>query len=158
MDLEKLEKINELKEKGILSEDEFNKMKQQLLSDNTVNNPVKAESNKKKGVNWKNVGISFLITVATLVILGIVGVILEETGIIIADENEWKAFWRFFYIFLGVIYAIIASKLETKKYKNCAGAGTIFLVFFLFGPLAQWAGTYEFLQIKQGNAILKDKK
>ena len=34
MDIEKLEKLNELKEKGILSEDEFNKMKQEIISGN----------------------------------------------------------------------------------------------------------------------------
>ena len=39
MDLEKLEKLNELKEKGILSQEEFEKEKQKLLNDT----PVKAE-------------------------------------------------------------------------------------------------------------------
>lgn len=32
MDIEKLEKINELKEKGVISEEEFNKMKKELMS------------------------------------------------------------------------------------------------------------------------------
>lgn len=157
MDVEKLTKLNELKEKGILSEEEFNKMKQELLSDNTDNHSVKIKSNKNKGVNWKNVGISFLISVGTLGIAFIIGAILEEMGILY-DEKQWKAFWRIFYIFLGVIYAIIASKLETKKYKDCAGAFLVFIVFLFFAALGQWACTYQFLQIKQGNAILKEKK
>lgn len=34
MNIQELEKLNELKEKGILTQDEFNKQKQELLSDN----------------------------------------------------------------------------------------------------------------------------
>lgn len=157
MDIEKLEKINELKEKGIISEEEFNKMKKELMSETQSHNAIEKNSNQKEGINWKNVGISFLIAVATFALGFLIGSILEETGDI-ADENQWVRFWQIFYIFIGVIYTIIASKLETKKYKNCAAAWAVFLVFFLTGALAQWACTYQFLQIKQGYAVLKDKK
>lgn len=44
MNIEKLEKLNELKEKGIITQDEFNKQKQDLLSDNKSENKPKKQS------------------------------------------------------------------------------------------------------------------
>ncbi len=48
MDIEKLEKINELKEKGIISEEEFNKMKKELMSETQSHNAKVGASNKNK--------------------------------------------------------------------------------------------------------------
>ena len=47
MDIEKLEKLNELKEKGILTEEEFNIQKKELLSNNEQSQNVSKKQNEQ---------------------------------------------------------------------------------------------------------------
>ena len=54
MNIEELEKLNELKEKGIITQEEFDKKKEEMLSGG--NKAQKQASN----MNWYNLGISFL--------------------------------------------------------------------------------------------------
>lgn len=142
MNIQKLEKLNELKEKGILSKEEFEKQKQELLVDNKGNNPP------PKGINWKNFWISFIISLFWSFIVEIACFVVDDSFTI--------------FVLLLVLSAIgltiVASKLETKKYKNCCPAWEIFIGILLLRGLGVWIASYEFLQIKQGNAVLKDKK
>ncbi|MBR5599439.1 MAG: SHOCT domain-containing protein [Alphaproteobacteria bacterium] len=149
MDIEKLEKINDLKEKGIISEDEFNKIKAELITDATNNKDAKIDNNKKNRINWKNLGMSFLITSGVFILSFLI------LGIDATDVNI-KGFSLAVSMIVGIIYTFIAIKLETKKYKNCCPAGFVFIGCYLVGAIGIWILTYEFLQIKQGNAILKD--
>ena len=51
MDLEKLEKLNELKEKGILTQEEFEAEKKKLLKPNIPNVKTKVKSQKQETQN-----------------------------------------------------------------------------------------------------------
>lgn len=147
MDIEALTKINELKEKGILTQEEFDKQKQILLNEKS-NNKVSVKN--KEGVNWKNVGISFVISlIYSIIILFIYGVYGEVMG---------KNFFKAICFVSAVVVAIFSFTLKSGKYQNCSSPVAIFFVVGLFGPLGIWAALYQFLQIKQGNVALKEGK
>lgn len=156
MDVEKLEKLNELKEKGVITQEEFNAMKQQILIGNENNIDTKIKSNKNKGVNWKNSGISFLISVGIYSIAYIILCILEE--FYICPEEYLRGVGIGMNLAIAGIFQELAKKHKTHLYKKCDSPSLMFIMVLFFGPIGVWAATYEFLQIKQGNAILKDKK
>lgn len=149
MDLEKIEKLHELKEKGILSDEEFEKEKQKLLNDDEAS---QFEFQKKKTINWKNVGISFLISLVWFLCYLIVGQIIS----IACDIDVFDAY-VVLNIITAAILALISIKFETKKYKNCSSAIVIFIVAVLITGPCVWAAIYQFLQIKQGYAVLKSE-
>lgn len=138
MNIEKLEKLNSLKEKGILTQEEFDKQKEMLLS------------SSKKGVNWKNVGISALFTLLffTLQIV-IVAVIKYIT------QDSQSNYYQISNILPAIILTILAKKYKFSDYKNCTPAIGAFIGIMLLGPIATWAVTYQYLQVKHGNAVKK---
>lgn len=152
MDMEKLEKLHELKEKGILSDEEFEKEKQKLLSDDETPQARMQNSEKRKTTNWKNVGISFLCVVLYIVI-----------GSIIVNAAGEENYTYLINIFCGIVMAIIAKKLTPQKYnipfarmyRSGSPFVVVFMFIFLLGPIGLWLVIYQFLQIKQGHAVLK---
>lgn len=146
MDIEALTKLSELKEKGLLSQEEFEKQKAALLS-GRIENQVSTKN--KKGINWKNVGLSFLMALLwvffVLFISGMFSVVVDDSTIL-----------SILLIVTAVLLSIIASNLETQKYKNCCPAWEIFIGIILLQAFGVWIALYEFLQIKQGNVTLKE--
>lgn len=154
MDLEQLEKLNELKEKGILSQEEFEKKKKELLNDSVALQVKASNPSQKKGVNWKNVGLCFLGALLYFIItIVIVTTILYFAG----DDSLKMAFSRIINIICGIILAVIGKKLNMSQYKGCTAPWVAVIGMLFFGPLYFWFITYKFLQIKQGHAVLKDK-
>lgn len=153
MDLEKLEKLHELKEKGILSAEEFEKKKAELLNENKT----AQTTTSKKGISWKNVGLSFLFALLYLIIMIGIGSLIAYIADNITDK-ELEYIGRFANLICGIILAFIAKKLNTSQYEKCAPIWGIIVGMLLVGPLGFWIVTYQFLQIKQGYAVLKTKK
>lgn len=156
MNLEKLEKLNELKEKGILTQEEFEAEKKKILhSDTSIADGKKNENNKvatmpQKKINWKNVAISFFISL----IFSVITIFITFN---LYNEIDGIALSRIILgPIAGIIMCILAFSTKSGKYKNCTHPIVVFIVVLLLGPLGIWLGLYEFLQIKQGYAILKD--
>lgn len=147
MDLEQLEKLNELKEKGILTQEEFDIKKKEIL-----NNKEVTASTKQMGVNWKNVAISFGIT------LGYFLVFIIYYGVIFSfnESKEVLDIAGIIYRLLtAVVFTILAIKFETKKYKNTVPAWAAFVGILFLREIAVWMISYQFLQIKNGSRELK---
>ncbi|MBQ8785359.1 MAG: SHOCT domain-containing protein [Alphaproteobacteria bacterium] len=193
MDIEKLEKINELKEKGIISEEEFNKMKKELMSETQSHNAIEKNSNQKEGINWKNVGISFFMILIYTVLMGR---ILKHVATLVYSSFNNSMFSPFEILLLhsvvgykqiigfvvintflgGVLYYLskISQYIGDLLFKRILIAmfflSFISLILYINLPffilktilflslINVWAMTYQFLQIKQGYAVLKDKK
>lgn len=145
MDVEQLMKLSELKEKGILTPEEFEKQKAALLN-NTANNRVATQKNG--GIDWGNFGKSFLYTIIYCVVIGILVVSLGTS----MEENVIRAISM---ILTAVIMSILAFYVRSGKYQGYDSCFAIFIITIFFGPLAVWRTFYMYLQIKQGKAILK---
>lgn len=160
MDLEKLEKLNELKEKGILTQEEFDIEKKKLLQPEKIEVEKKAEiktqknenktSDKTNKINWKNCLISFFVMNFWMFLLGFISAILTHT-----TENV-ASIYKILIILVAIIYAFRAITKETYKYKNCAPAWGVFLAITFLGPIGIWLISYQFMQIKKGFARLKE--
>lgn len=153
MDLEELEKLHELKEKGILSAEEFEQKKADLLNENKA----AQTTTFKKGINWKNVGLSFSFSLLYFIILIVIGIIIAYIADNITDK-ELELIGKFLNLISGIILAFIAKKLNTSQYEKCAPIWGIIVGMLLVGPLGFWIVTYQFLQVKQGHAVLKTKQ
>lgn len=160
MDLEKLEKLNELKEKGILTQEEFDIEKKKILQPEEINvegnvkiKPQKNEikiSDKTHKINWKNCLISFLVMISWIFLLGFISVLFTHT-----TENN-ASIYKILITFVAIIYSFRAIAKETYKYKNCASAWGVFLAIMFLGPIGIWLISYQFLQIKKGFAKPKE--
>ena len=148
MDIEALTKLNELKEKGVLSQEEFESHKAALLN-NTAYNQQTTQQNK--GVNWKNVGTSFLISLIYYIFL-----VFLIYGI--GEERAARNCRNVINFLCAIVMAMIAFSQNSGRYKNCSSSLGIFFIVFLLGPIGLWGALYQFLQIKQGNAVLKEIK
>ncbi len=123
-------------------------VKRELPTDKS-NDPI--NGGKKKSVNWKNVGVSFLYTsIYTVFMLFITGIMST------IDEGIARACTIIANLTIAIILSVYASKLKTYKYKHVAPVWGIIIGMLFFQALAFWIVMYQFLQIKQGNAILKD--
>lgn len=136
-----LEKLNELKEKGVLTQEEFNSKKQELLNNDCEVSLVK--NAKTSGVN-----IVYSIVFTLFAMYGI-AVLCVGQGI-----NTWIPI-----ISSAFIYSIIAAKLKTKEY-NAWYCQPVLGVFI--GVTILWLGafpiyTYAFVQIKDKNVPLREK-
>ncbi len=151
MNIEELEKLNELKEKGVITQEEFDKKKEEMLSGGN-----KAQK-QTSIINWYNLGISFLFGLGSLGILIIIPLMLYAIDRNVPEATIENLRYLINFI-VAIIMSIIAYKLETKKYKNVAPIWATLLGVFLFGPLGVWLVSYDFLQIKDGLKELKVKK
>ena len=155
MDIEALEKLANLKDKGLITQEEFETQKQKLMNDNPKTNTNVTNATKSKGICWENVGISFLIAILYLLFKAFI-IVLIDNGDIKTDTLKNLSFG--INIIFGIVMAIYASKLKMSQYKNCGGAGGTFIGIWIFGELGVWIIFYQILQIKQGNAVLKPVK
>ena len=133
-----LEKLNELKEKGVLTQDEFNSKKQEML-----NNDSKRKKAKTSGAN-----IVYSI-VFTLFVMYSITFLCEGLGI-----DTWIPM-----ICSAFIYSIIAAKLKTKEYNAwyCQSALGVFIGLTILWLVAFPIYTYAFVQIKNKNVPLREK-
>ncbi len=144
MDIEQLEKLSELKEKGIITEEEFEEQKKDLLSPKPTH----------KGVSWKNIGLSFLIALA----VSVVEVILALGVSADVDSSDFTTAINLLNIALAIVMTIVSIRLKTSSYKSKLPAWGVFLVIIIFGSLGFWVAMYDVLQITQGNAEPKENK
>ena len=155
MNIEALEKLAALKEKGIISDAEFEIQKQKLLNDTPQPTAVyTAPINKvNKGINWANWFISLLFALVYTVLSGILADAME-----ISDEHL-PSFFGIINIITSIPLTIYALKVKIAKYKGitfCRQPGSIWIAMLFLGPIALGRLLYQFLQIKQGNAVLED--
>lgn len=146
MNIEKLEKLAELKKTGILTQEEYEEEKKILLSGQKESLPKEV----KEKINWKNIGLSFIyVLMLYFVLIGVAGLLIEkntalEKGLLVAIPVT--------------IFAGLAYKFETVKYKNGSGVIGSMIGVFVLGPIAAWVFTYHILQIKDGlRSLISDK-
>lgn len=130
IDIEKLEELNSLKEKGIITEEEFNEHKQKLLSKDDD------KSNSSKGFSWRNLGVSFLGAVLYMILAFYIDSIIPGS-------------YKILNIIAAIFFAVIALKMNIKY--SCL---LIFFVIIWWGPIGIWAAVYQFLQIRDKNVEL----
>lgn len=153
MDLEKLEKLHELKEKRILSAEEFDQRKAELLNENKEIQTASI----KKGINWRNFGIAFLYTLLYFMVMFSFGIVIAYVFEDITDSGL-NCIGKLANLVCGIILAVIAKKLKTSQYEKCAPIWAIVLGMLWFGAFCFLIIIYQFLQIKGGYATLKPQK
>ena len=136
--LEQLERLGKLKEKGLISEEDFLAQKKKLLE------------SEVKGVNWGNIFLSFLISLAVTLVYLFLSAVFSYLDILASDSR-----YIVLTFILACIFALIAKKLETYKYKNGSPFWGVFIGTMVLPSVAVWVFSYQFLQIKQKKAILK---
>ena len=146
MDIEKLEKLNELKEKGIITEEEFNAQKKDLLSSNHT-------QEAKTSFSWKNFAISFAIALIVLLFEVLLALGISPD----VDSPDFTGTLQVLNIALAIVMTIIAVRLKTSSYKSKLPAWGVFLAILFFGCIGFWVAMYDILQISQGNVELKTK-
>ncbi len=146
MDIEKLEKLNELKEKGIITEEEFNAQKKDLLSSNPT-------QEAKTSFSWKNFAISFAIALIVLLFEVLLALGISPD----VDSPDFTGTLQVLNIALAIVMTIIAVRLKTSSYKSKLPAWGVFLAILFFGCIGFWVAMYDILQISQGNVELKTK-
>lgn len=145
MNISDLEKLNELREKGILTQEEFEAEKNKIFYANRSkcakqNSPVKMNYTFFSTVNWKNLGISAIVAILYACIAMIVS--QKDFAIII--------------IVTAFILMLTSIKIKTDNYQKGAHPVTVFwcvIWLSMFGVL--WVA-YLYLQLFQGNLIPKD--
>ena len=143
MDIEKLEKLNELKEKGIITEEEFNAQKKDLLSSNPT-------QEAKTSLSWKNFAISFAIALIVLLFEVLLALGISPD----VDSPDFTGTLQVLNIALAIVMTIIAVRLKTSSYKSKLPAWGVFLAILFFGCIGFWVAMYDILQISQGNGEL----
>lgn len=157
--LEELDKLNNLKEKGILTQEEFDKRKEEILG--KQNN-----SSKTKGFAWSNLFISFFIALIGFLLSCALSAIL-----IYHNTTDFPNDYMLYliYMIIGLLLSCIAFKLESQKYKKTPSFIAIIIGFAIFshpkcflgsigGFLASWVVLFDILQIKAGNKELKSSE
>lgn len=144
MDIERLEKLSELKEKGIITEEEFNAQKKELLSSKT-------SQETKTSFSWKNFAVSFLIALIVVLVEVLLALGINPD----VDSPDFTGALQLLNIALAIVMTIIAVRLKTSSYKRKLPAWAVFLAIVFFGCIGFWVAMYDILQIKQNNAELK---
>ena len=140
MDIEKLEKLSELKEKGILTEEEFNAQKKELLSS-------KASQETKMSFSWKNLGVSFLITLVVVLVEVLLALGISPD----VNSPDFTGALQLLNIVLAVVMTIVAVRLKDTPSKRKLPAWAVFLAIVFAGCLGFWVTMYNILQINQNN-------
>ena len=149
MNVAKLELLCELKEKGLLTQQEFDEEKKRLL------NPSNFDTTIPKGkICWQNVGWSLIIITWCFIVSILVMKILNATTGMSYDDAAKNVF-GVSKILMALVLTIIAYKMKTSQYKNCASPLAIFIFTLVWSYLVAFFAIYEFLQIKQGKVALK---
>lgn len=149
MNIEELEKLNSLKDKGIITQKEFDEQKKKILG----NKSTPQEASKTK-INWRNVGISFLYALGSVLVTSVIATIIMYAYSDLSEKTS-TILGRIIYVIWAIIISVIAYKYETKKYKKNAPAWAIFIGVALFQALGVWVASYDLLQIKSGLKELK---
>lgn len=119
MNLEKLEKLNELREKGVLTQKEFNEEKKKLLTEKDEekkNNKEESKSNVLAligGISWKNVIFSALIALTGYILLIILSYLDGE----VFHFYDWMFISKLNWGIMAVIMTLFSLKMKTSKYQ-----------------------------------------
>ena len=155
MDIKKLEQLCKLREQGILTQEEFEIEKKKLLNSDIKTGEKRKDNltamvKSQRGVNWKNVFISFLIAFLWMFLCGAISIAFHKY----INEQIFKIG---FVVITAVILSFVAYKLNTQRYINCAPAWEVFIGVTFLQVIGVWYVIYQFLQIKQGFALIKDE-
>lgn len=144
MDIQKLEQLCKLKEKGIITEEEFEVEKKKILNISAVNQNINAQS---EGINWGNALYALVATGFPLLFLAIFFYVGMDNGSLIP----------FFIVFVieAFIFLLRAQKKQTYLYKNCLTPWVLFGLILISGPIAMCVALYQFYQIDDGLAEFK---
>ncbi|MBP5698802.1 MAG: ankyrin repeat domain-containing protein [Alphaproteobacteria bacterium] len=150
MNIEQLEKLNELREKGIITREQFEIEKKKILQSDS---DVKSYDNlSKPKINWKHLGLSFSISVIYFFLICFLSAFFKY-----ATASKDSIFPQLV-IISAVFFTFYAIKKETYKYRYCSSAWAIFFYIIFCIPLAIWVVSYQFLQINTGCASLIESK
>jgi len=141
MNLEKLEKLNELRENGILTQEEFEKQKKELL----MNDGDKISTFSEGKFSLKNFFLSLLGTLIFLVAF-----------LSLQHFVPIRSLWFIGALMFAAFPRMFLDSVKSQKYKKCMSPTTAAWLGLFFGPLGLWIAWYQYLQIKQGNAVLKE--
>lgn len=157
MDIEKLEKLTELKEKGVLTQKEFNEAKKKLLSEKDEKKDskkeIKNDSTSFLGkISWKNIIFSALIALSGYVLF----IALSFLDNMYLFSGDYIFVSRVSWGVMAVILTLLSIRGKTSHYQYTAPAWVIFPAVFFFKFFGAWFAIYQLLQIKKGNAVLKE--
>lgn len=155
MDIQKLEKLSEMMEKGFLTKKEFETQKAILFNKKDFKETKKPESNElaKEEINWKNIGLAFLYTSLVYVPF----VILIVYMIMYHEENFLKGYLSLQFCVIALVLIMFKS-LKMDLYQNTSNKALILAYVFMFGPIELLFFFYDYLQIKSGVRLLKSDK
>ncbi len=146
--IDQLEKLQSLKEKGVLTQDEFDKQKKELLS---LHEKIsKDRDNETSKTSIFNIISSMLITFVVFVFI----IAFASYNGNFQEDNLWIGI-----LLSAIIYSLIALKMKTQKYDAwyCQHPAGVFFGIVLLWLIAFPIYTYAFLQIKGKNVLLKEK-
>ena len=142
--IEQLEKLTELKTKGIVTQEQYDAEKKKILygTTNDRNVYVKLES-----INWWNALYACVATSVPLLFLAIFFGVGMNVG----------NFVPFFVCLVieALIFLFCAQKKQTYLYKNCLTTWVLFALILISGPIAMCIALYQFYQIDDELADLK---
>ncbi len=145
MDIQKLEKLSQLKQQGILSETEYEAQKKQILNEADTSSETEHtyQSVEVEPINWSHLGMAFFYTV---LLYGLAYVL--SSIFMLKDDILMKL------IPISII-GICTFKLKTGQYQNTADAIFSMIAIYFLGPLIAWRIFYDMLQIKDEFRYLK---
>ena len=155
MDIQKLEKLSEMMEKGFLTKKEFETQKAILFNKKDFEETKKTEVNEleKEEINWKNIGLAFLYTLLVCVPF----VILNGYMLMYHEENFLKGYLSLHFCVIALVLIMFKS-LKMDLYQNTSNKAVILPCVFTSGPIVLFFFFYDYLQIKSGVRLLKSDK
>lgn len=129
MDIEKLQKISDLRDRGILTESEFEEQKRKIMNEDVIK--------ASQAINWQNITVSIFIAIGYIIFLGMLK----------------NSIFMYVNIIVGIILSYKSFKLRTNEYeKGISWFWTFILIIFL-GPIILGFILYKILQIKDGKVL-----
>lgn len=142
MDVNKFLQLCELKEKGILTQEEFETEKRKLFPAKETNVTVQSDGNSF--VNILCASVNSLLASSPLIFFLAIGIKLGNLiPYFICSIAEAGIFW------------MKAKKRQTYKYKNCLTPMAVFWLTLISGPIGFGISLYQFYQIDDGLAEFK---
>lgn len=140
INIERLEKLNTLKEKGIITEEQFKIEKKNILNEARTNQNVTIQS---EGINWGSAIYALCATV-------IPALPLVFSFMIGIDGQVNLVPFFVFLVIEGLIFVAIAQKKQTYLYKKCLTPWALLGLILITGPIAMCIALYQFYQIDDG--------
>ena len=149
--IEKLGELNKLKEKGILTEEEFAKQKNLILSESNQADNKDVSKVKGKKIYWKYTFVSLLLTFVIYLFLGFFyGFFMG-----MFPDMEKTVFQIVCAVLVASIFTAISHAYRTKDYNTYIPKSSIltFICIFFLREIAVFIVIYTVLKIKNGLAL-----